>query len=124
MRRQALAYQPPGRKEPARVEIDQYGGVGRVQIEDAADALEAARQTRHGEVGVERDFVAKREQERTVTRGPDGHWVNLQGSQVLVGDMLDFSSIPVGYGTATSTIDVRVYMFWDVFDCTESHNIA
>jgi hypothetical protein len=57
------------------VEIDQYGGVGRVQIEDAADAFEAARQARHGEVGVERDLVAEREQERAVAgRRMDGHW--------------------------------------------------
>jgi hypothetical protein len=33
-----------------------------VQIEDAADTLQAARQARHGEVGSERNLVAETEQ--------------------------------------------------------------
>jgi len=45
------------------IEIYQYGSVGRVQIEDAAHAFEAASQARDGEVGVERNLVAEREQE-------------------------------------------------------------
>ena len=45
-----------------------------MQIEDAAHAFEAAREARHGEVGVERNFVAEREQERAVAGRPDGHF--------------------------------------------------
>ena len=47
----------------SRVEIDEQGGVGRVQVENAGHAFEAACQARHGEMGIERDLVAEREQE-------------------------------------------------------------
>ena len=45
------------------IEIDEEGGVGRVQVENAWDTFEAACQARHGEMGIERNLVAEREQE-------------------------------------------------------------
>jgi hypothetical protein len=45
----------------ARVKIDEHGGICRVQIEDSAHSLEGAREAGHGQVDVERDFVAERE---------------------------------------------------------------
>jgi len=65
VRLQALAHERfhVGVGAQSRIEIDQYGGVRRMQVENAADAFEGAREASHGEMGLERDLVAEREQE-------------------------------------------------------------
>jgi hypothetical protein len=44
----------------ARVEIHKHGSVRRMQIQDAAYALQAARESSHGQMVLNRDLVAER----------------------------------------------------------------
>ena len=57
----------------ARIEIHQHRSVRGVQVEYAADPFQAARQAGDGDVGIERNLVAEREQKRAIACRSDGH---------------------------------------------------